>query len=464
MTPLLDAPLAIVDLETTGAHPAHDRVTEIAVLEVDGGEVANEWSTLVNPQTGIPAAIQALTGITPAMVADAPTFRELAQALHERLQGRLFIAHNARFDYGFLRQEFDRAGIRFQARTLCTVKLSRRLYPEHARHNLDSVIARHQLACEARHRALGDARAVWGFLQAAATERGPDQLGTAVRQLARQQTLPPHIDRAVVDAIPEAPGVYIFRGEGGTPLYVGKSVQLRSRVLQHFADDLRSSREMQLAREIRAIEWQRTAGELGALLREAALVKTLLPVFNRQLRRARELCGFALEGDALKLVAAGGLAAHDVTRLHGLFRSRRAAMEALRGLADEHALCLQTLGFEPAARVGGACFRHQIQRCAGVCAGREDPRVHRARVAAALARLKAHAWPYPGAIGIVEADAGRDVTEVHVVHQWSWLGCARSEAEIPELLCARRPACFDLDQYRILARHLAKPRLRIVHL
>src|SRR5262245_15055712 len=133
MLPLLDAPLAIVDLETTGAHPVWDRVTEIAVLEVEAGEICAEWSTLVNPGTSIPPAIQALTGITNAMVADAPSFEELAAQLYERLDGRVFVAHNARFDYGFLRHEFERAGLRFQARTLCTVKLSRRLYPEAGR-------------------------------------------------------------------------------------------------------------------------------------------------------------------------------------------------------------------------------------------------------------------------------------------------------------------------------------------
>jgi DNA polymerase-3 subunit epsilon len=184
MKPLSGAPLAIVDLETTGGRPAWDRVTEIAVVEIDGGEVASEWSTLVNPGTSIPPWIQSLTGITDGMVAGAPVFEDLARDLYERLQGRVFVAHNARFDYGFLRHAFERAGLDFQARTLCTVKVSRRLYPEFARHNLDSLIDRHRLKFDlhgsdrhrapegARHRALGDARAVWQFLRIAAEERG----------------------------------------------------------------------------------------------------------------------------------------------------------------------------------------------------------------------------------------------------------------------------------------------------
>jgi DNA polymerase-3 subunit epsilon len=196
MKPLFDAPLAIVDLETTGAHPAWDRVTEIAVVEVQDGEVVSEWSTLVNPGTSIPPAIQALTGITNAMVAHAPSFDDLAPGLYERLEGRVFVAHNARFDYGFLRHAFERAGLRFQARTLCTVKLSRRLYPDHARHNLDSLIDRHQLHCSSRHRALGDAQAVWQFLRVAAEERGAEELQSVARQLAQLPALPAHRERA----------------------------------------------------------------------------------------------------------------------------------------------------------------------------------------------------------------------------------------------------------------------------
>src|ERR671935_1089929 len=183
---LAEAPLAIVDLETTGTRPAADRVTEIGVLEVERFEVVSEWSTLVNPGVAVPSEIQALTGITHEMLAQAPRFADLAPELHERLAGRVFIAHNARFDYGFLRREFDRAGIRFQARAVCSVKLSRRLYPREPGHDLDSVIARHGLDCEMRHRALPDAEAVWQFLQAAADEHGAEVVSVAARQGAKE--------------------------------------------------------------------------------------------------------------------------------------------------------------------------------------------------------------------------------------------------------------------------------------
>jgi len=477
----LAAPLAIVDLETTGAHPAWDRVTEIAVLEIEDGDVTAEWSTLVNPGMPIPGAIQALTGISNAMVADAPRFAELAEDLYARLAGRVFVAHNARFDYGFLRNEFERSGIRFSAKTLCTVRLSRRLYPEHTRHNLDSLIARHGIVCRARHRALGDAEAVWQFLRTALAEHGEGVVGTAARQIARQPSIPAHLERVAIDAIPDAPGVYLLYGEREVPLYVGKSLAMRSRVLSHFADNLRSAREMQLAREVRRIDFQRTAGELGALLREAQLVKELAPVFNRQLRRVSDLCGFVLEArtdppgnpvQALRLVGAAELDAPLVAALRGVFRSKRSALAALRGLADEHGLCLQTLGFEAARKRKGACFRHQIRRCAGVCAGRESLASHQARLAVALGKLKALAWPWKGPIGIVERDekqkTGSDPdaveSEVHVVHHWCWLGTARSESDIEALLDQARRPQFDLDNYRILQRHLAKGKARVVEL
>ena len=448
------ARLAIVDLETTGTRPAVDRVTEIGVVEVERFEVVSEWSTLVNPGVGLPSEIQALTGITHEMLAQAPRFGELAPELHERLAGRIFVAHNARFDYGFLRREFDRAGIRFHARALCGVKLARRLYPRERGHDLDSLIARHGIACEARHRALPDAQALWQFLQLAAEEHGGEVLAVAARQVAKEPAMPPQLDRSAIDAVPEAPGVYTLYGESGPPLYIGKSRTMRSRVLQHFYS---SATWLQA---VRRIEWQRTVGELGALLTEARLVKQLAPLYNRQLRRPEALCGLAFDGKRLRLAAAAEIGADRLPFLYGVFRTRAAARAALRTLADEHALCLQTLGFDLKRR--GHCLRHQLGRCAGVCAGKESIHAHHARLAAALATLRTPPWPYAGPVAIVESDPARDATEVHAVDRWCYLGAARCEPEVAELL-EERPR-FDYDHYRILARYLGKGAARVLPL
>ena len=137
-------------------------------------------------------------------------------------------------------------------------------------------------------------------------------------------------------------------------------------------------------------------------------------------------------------------------------------MQALRGLADEHQLCLRALGVEK--RGHGACFRHQIRRCAGACAGKENLHAHHARAAAALSGLKTAAWPWHGPIGIIEEDRERDAAEVHVVDNWCLLGTADSEDGVGELLESRARLRFDLDQYKILARHLSKGRARVIEL
>ncbi|HEX7054027.1 MAG TPA: exonuclease domain-containing protein [Burkholderiales bacterium] len=447
---LLEAPLAIVDLETTGTRAARDRITEIGVIEVERFRVVGEWSTLVNPGSALPPEIQALTGITQEMLAAAPRFAELAPALLERLAGRVLVAHNARFDCAFLRREFDRAGIKFQARELCTVKLSRRLYPGGA-HDLDSVIERHGIVCRARHRALGDADAVWQFLEAAEREHGAEVLSVAARQVARQPALPPHLDRAAIDAVPEAPGVYLFYGERGAPLYIGKSRAMRTRVLQHFSS---AAHWLPL---VHRIDWRRTAGELGALLLEARLVKELAPAFNRRLRREQALCGLVFDGRRIRLAGADEIGVETLPFLYGVFRTRRAALATLRELADAHRLCLRALGVEPGGR--GACFRHQVGRCAGVCAGRESVLAHHARAAGALAPLKSPPWPWRGKVAIVETDPARDATEAHIVDRWCYLGAARDDAEVSELLAAEPR--FDYDHYRILARHVGRPGVQV---
>lgn len=162
---MYDRNVVFLDLETTGASAGHDRITEVGLIEVNDGYFVREWSTLVNPGIPIPPLIQSLTGINDSMVAAAPYFEDIAQELHDAIDGRMLIAHNARFDYGFLEQEFKRIDQDFSAPVLCTVRLSRKLFPQHARHNLDTLISRHDIECDARHRALGDARVLWQLAQ-----------------------------------------------------------------------------------------------------------------------------------------------------------------------------------------------------------------------------------------------------------------------------------------------------------
>ena len=455
---MLAPTIAFVDLETTGANPAVDRITEIAIVKVSDGKLEYEWSQLVDPEVPIPPLIQ--------------TFSRIADDVRERLEGCLFVAHNARFDFGFLKNEFKRLGENWSARVLCTVKLSRALYPQHHRHGLDALIARHDLHCSARHRALGDAQVLWDFVQLVERTHAPDVIAQAVARAMKPSSVPPGVPADVLDGLPDAPGVYLFYGAasdnaqareaasaGGAevPIYVGKSVNIRTRVLSHFNADHRAGRQMELAQSVRRVECIETAGEFGALLTEAHLIKALRPLHNRMLRAQGELCAWRLTPEspkhALELVPFAEAGIDVLPDLHGPFKTRRDAQHMLRELATAYKLCLKRLGLESGkGGKGGACFGVQLKRCEGVCCGRENIEAHDARLAGALAALRLKRWPYAGRIALREHDAERDRTEFHVFESWCHLGSAKTEPDLHELAGARIEPRFDLDTYRILVK------------
>lgn len=456
--------LAFVDIETTGGPAQCESITEIGILQVDEDGM-REWSTLVRPESRIPEYIQRLTGIDDAMVADAPRFADIAGEVFDRLDGRLFVAHNARFDHGHLRAAFRRAGLDMRPQVLCTVKLSRRLFPEHRHHGLDHLVERHGLMVADRHRALGDAQLLWQFWQKIHERFPPGYLEAMVRELIGRPSLPPHLDPEQIAGLPETPGVYLFYGERGgetdgeLPLYIGKSTRLRSRVLSHFAADHQSDRELSLSQQVRHIEWIETAGEIGALLEEARLVKRLQPTHNRQLRRNRELCTWRLATDIvgdwrLELVHAADLDFGRRDDLYGFFRTRREATNRLRALARDHALCPPLLGLEKKPQ-GARCFGFQLKRCRGACHGGESPQARALRLIEALHTLKVEHWTWPGPIGLREGEA------LHVIDGWRWLGTATDEAMLANILESGRPT-FDLDIYKILIK--AVKRLPILML
>ena len=457
--------LVFLDLETSGTNSITDRITEIGIVEVSAGQVQH-WSTLVNPEVPIPAFIQKLTGIDQGMVAAAPKFAEVAATLLERLEGGLLIAHNARFDYGFLRNAFKQLGFNLRCDVLCTGKLSRKLFPAEAKHNLDTLITRHALTPSGRHRALADADLLWQLWQKLTTSIPSSVFDDTVDTLLQRPSLPANLPHDSLDDIPDTPGVYLFYGENNTPLYVGKSIHLRQRVISHFNADHRLYKDMRLSHQIHRLDWRETAGEVGALLLEAQLVKDLQPIHNRVLRRQRELCAWQLraEKDGVlrpELTYASEQDFGHADRLYGLFSSRRKAEDALRSLVESHQLCLATLGLEKRIKADKPCFAFQLHRCLGACVGKESIQAHQSRLEAALHSLKVKTWPYAGAVGLIEygTDGQQDT---HVVHNWCYLGTARSESEIRHLLnqAPVRPA-FDVDTYKILVRALHNDQVEV---
>jgi DNA polymerase-3 subunit epsilon len=471
---LMFAPaIAFVDLETTGTTSTGDRITEIGIVRVADGEFLDEWSTLVNPECSIPEDIQVLTGINNAMVRDAPTFSQLRREVHERLEGQLFVAHNARFDYGFIKNEFRRMDIKFTADVLCTVRLARKLYPEAVGHGLDALISRHGLqdavapqtsARTGRHSALGDARAIWRFVQMLYRERDAEEIAAAVKRLLKIPSLPPQLPPDALEGLPEGPGVYRFYGVNDMPIYIGKSVNLRDRIRSHFSSDYRSANDVRLSGEIQRIEVDETAGELGALLREARLVKELLPLHNYRLRKKLNACFLhfvdlrsAPEVVTNKDIDWGGRGAGADT-LFGPFATKLHIRQLLESLAAEQGLCWRQLGWE---KRGGPCFARQVKKCRGACLGEETPEQHNLRLATALAPYRVEEWPWAGRVMIRERHPDGRFEEAHVFDRWCHLGTVRSEDELADLANTRAEIDFDPDIYKIVQAFIAKHPRRI---
>ncbi len=467
--PGLDRPLAIVDIETTGGSVTRDRITEIGIVEVDENGV-REWSTLINPQMAIPYTIQRLTGITDAMVAEAPRFEQVAKDIFLRLQGKVFVAHNVRFDYGFLRNAFGDLGFALNQELLCTVRLSRALYPAAEGHSLEKIIQRFNIPVDSRHRAMADARATWAFICRARDEKPPQEFAQAIQNQTRRPSLPPGLDAAVLDDLPNAPGVYYFYGEGGALLYVGKSVDLRKRVLSHFCADHATSREMKLCQQVRDIRVTQTTGELSALLLEAQEIKTLQPLFNRRLRRVSQLHTIQLREDKLGLLRPETCTVNQADRsqrLYGLFRGAVKARETLAAISRERGLCDHIL-VRPSP-LGSACMSRQLKRCKGLCSGDWSALHHNTALMDALGTMALKTWPYTGPVALLErAKKGEDYT-AFIIDNWCLVA---TDAGVGEPAPAKlqefrsQQAFLDKDIYRYLVKALLKPgpELRVVPL
>ncbi len=345
---MLPDKLAFVDIETTGTSARYGRIIEIGIVRVEDNKVVQTYRSLVNPETHIPPEIEMLTGITAQDLEGQPLFRHIHKDILEILVDCVFVAHNVRFDYGFLKYEFNRENIDFTLRHFCTVKLSRLLYPRMTHHNLDAIIERFGFTYNKRHRAFDDANVLWQFYQNARQSFPEETFTKAVQTALRHPSTPIKLKQADLDSLPELPGVYTFYGENGMPLYVGKSVNIKDRVLSHFSGDLRSGTEMSIAQQVESIETIITAGELGALFLEAQTIKKLLPLYNRMLRNKRELVGVKkmTNKDGYETVSIESLQTVDIADLEnflGFFRSKKQAKEFLAATAKEFGLCEKLL-------------------------------------------------------------------------------------------------------------------------
>lgn len=447
-----DQQLAFVDIETTGSRITRDRITEIAIVYTEAGQQQPQiFHTLLNPNTIIPTFIQTFTGISNQMVREAPQFNdEIADQLTAIFKKRIFIAHNVRFDYGFIKAAFKRLGRTFHPQQLCTVKLSRQLYPEHRHHGLDKIIARHHIDMQNRHRAFADARAIYDFWQQLKHNFPAEVLYQACKTIMQRPSLPAYLNSDAMNNISDDYGVYLIYGDNDLPLYIGKSKQVKTRLLSHFGQDVHNSKEMSLSQQAKKIDVIPCSGELDALLTESAQIKQCQPILNRRLRQQKDLFSFQLSANAygyhtLTIVPMRYVQFNQQQRYYGLFHSKSNAQKAIKNTINNTDLCLQTLGIEKGSS-NRPCFRHQLHQCSGACVKKITADMHNLKLALALQKIKLAVWPFANYAYVKERH------KYHIFHHWIYLGSASNADELHTIL-SQPQGQLDRDVYQIIQQH-----------
>lgn len=452
---MFEYPVVFVDIETTGGSYRNSRVLEVAAIRYEHGEVVKEFSSLIDPGTYIPANITTLTGIKANDVIGAPRFEDIADELFEILDGAVFVAHNVRFDYSFLKNEFYLAGLAFSPKLLCTVRLSRALYSEQKGHSLATLIERHSIPVLARHRALDDARAILYFSQLAYDEHGHEVFQEALHRQLKTQYLPPNLDMEELNAVENVAGVYVFEDEAHQPLYVGKSISLKKRILSHFQDH--TSKEQKIAQAVHHIRTIITGSELAALILESKMIKDLSPIYNRQLRRVSQYAMYIKDEqggyNTIRIQSGNVDNATELERVYGLYETRTKAKRQLELLTRTFMLCPKLMGIEKGT---GACFSYSLGRCKGACIGDESIELYNRRFEIAMEKNRIALWPYKTAIAVPLDEENNGV----VINNWMIQGFY-SSGEIDTLESTE--ATFDVDEYKIIRRFIRENRTRLFY-
>lgn len=366
---------AIVDIETTGGYGKRHRITEVAAILHDGENILDSYQTLINPECDIPGYITGLTGIDQQMVANAPVFEEIAEELFDFLSGKIFVAHNVNFDYQFIKSEFERLGMKFELPKLCTVRLSRKIFPGLRSYSLGSICEHKSISIKARHRAFGDAEAtakLFGMLVEADQE---GVLESSLKRNSGEAFLPPNITKEQFLALPEEVGVYYFHDANGKVIYVGKALNIRSRFKGHFSGAGKGKQAMKMA--IHSVSYSLTGSEFMALLLEALEIKKHWPKFNKAQKVKGTAWGLYRYQDG------AGYERFQVAKIRKgaspllAFNSHHEAWSYLLGKVEKYKLCPKLCGIQKTA---AECYDYLAGACDGACCGNESPDVYNGKV------------------------------------------------------------------------------------
>jgi len=368
---------AIVDIETTGGYAENHRMTEIAIIHHDGMQITHRFHTLINPGRRVPYFITGLTGITDAMVREAPSFEEIAREVYEQLRDKIFVAHNAHFDYSFLKKELDDAGILWNTRKLCTVRLGRKIIPGLDSYSLGRLAESLGIAIQDRHRAGGDAEATARIFDILLKRDDQGVIQKALKRGSGETLLPPNLPKEVYDKLPAITGVYFFIDGFGEVIYVGKAKNIRKRITGHFTGDAPEWNRSNIRNEIHDIRCEPTGNELIALILEAEEIRKRWPRYNLAQKHRLDQWGvFTYEdrnGYRRFVVNAVTRSARPLL----VFRSKGETWNFLWSKVKEAGLCPKLSGLQTAK---GACFAHQSGSCRGACEGKESVEAYNQRV------------------------------------------------------------------------------------
>ena len=392
---------AVVDIETTGNGYKGQKITEISIFIFDGKKVLDEFTTLVNPEAPIPSFITNLTGINQAMVRNQPKFYEIAKKVEEITKDTIFVAHNVNFDYNIIQAEFKSLGFDFKRKKLCTVRLSRKIIPGLKSYSLGNICADEGIPISARHRARGDVEATVELFKRLIERDDNFTINSFLNPRSRQATLPPLLDKSVVDNLPEKHGVYFFKNLKKEVIYVGTANNIKQRVISHFYD--KKKKEQNMCLETADISYTKTGSELLALLLESSEIKQRYPKFNRAQRRAGEAIGLFSYEDQKGVIHLAynrlKLAPNAIMKYYSVAECRT----HLEHLCSEFDLCPKYCHLQTNV---SSCFHYQLKQCKGICCDKESVEKYNKRVREAIKSVGI------GAENLVIKEKGRTEKEV----------------------------------------------------
>lgn len=437
----------IIDVETTGGSERKEKLTEIAILKFDGTQHIDTFHSLINPERPIPYYITQVTGINDSMVANAPKFYEIAKQIVEFTTDCIFVAHNVKFDYNFVRSEFSALGFEYKRKQLCTVELTRKLYPGLKSYGLANLCKEFSISLPQHHRALIDATATLDLLKILLNSDANNTIQKAIKTNVDIYALYSNLNRTEIDALPNTPGVYFFYNNKNELIYIGKSVEIKKRVLSHFSNKS-AKKTIEMCKNIAHIDFEETGSELCALLHESNLIKQHKPIYNTALKRT-----YFSYGIYYKYSLFGYLEFYiqKVTTEQPLmaFSSKIAAKSALENWCNEYGLCKQVNGLF--SNSGGPCFDYMIQQCNGACVQEEDSNLYNQRAQKALQKFQL-STPNFYLVGPGRTPSEQTIVQVenNVYKGWGFLNTESNQLSLNELSEVITPSQHNKDAFAII--------------